>query len=290
MKSRAIELFLRLISYLSIPRQRALGAWLGRRVYKKQGRDFNITHANLAACFPDKTPEQIDQLCLQSLQATATMFIETAAVWFRGEKWREAAVVSIENQELFDAALAEKKGLMLLIPHFGNWELAGMWASTFRATTAIYRRPRMQALDGMLQRVRDIGTTNMVPASSRGIMAVVKALGRSEMTVVLPDQEPAQEGGIFSPFFGVQALTMTLINRLVNKTQPKVLIAYARRVEGGHVVGFAEPDSAIYAEDQQAAADAMNRSIEQLVLTAPEQYQWEYKRFRRRPEGSPNLY
>ena len=290
MKSQAIEFLLRLLSYLPIPAQRKFGGWLGTRLYKKQGRDLYATRTNLIACFPEKSAEQIDQLCLQSLQATATMGIETAAVWFRGEKWRKKTVVGIENQALFDAALADEKGLMLLIPHFGNWELAGMWASTFRPTTAIYRTPRMQALDGMLQRVRDIGTTNMVPATSRGVMAVVKALGRGEMTVVLPDQEPALEGGIFSPFFGVQALTMTLINRLVNKTQPKVLIAYARRVEGGHVVGFAEPDSAIYAEDQQTAVDAMNRSIEQLVLTAPEQYQWEYKRFRKRPEASPSLY
>ena len=290
MKSQLIEALLRIISFWPMSMQRSVGRGIGRLLYKKQGRDFKIIQTNLTACFPDKSAEQIDQLALESLQATAVWGIETAAVWFRGQKWRDKAVLSVENQHLFEKALASDKGLILLIPHFGNWELAGIWASTFAPTTAIYRTPRMQALDSMLQKVRDVGTTNMVPATSRGVMAIVKALGRGEMTVVLPDQEPAREGGIFSSFFGIPALTMTLINRLVNKTKPQVLIAYARRVESGHVIGFAEPDADIYSEDQQAAVDAMNRSIEQLVLTAPAQYQWEYKRFRKRPEGAPRLY
>jgi KDO2-lipid IV(A) lauroyltransferase len=290
MKSKLIELLLRGISFLPRGAQRSLGNRIGRRLYKKGGRDFRITQTNLSACFPDMSAEELDKLALKSLQATATWGLETSSVWFRGESWRNKSVLSVENKELFDAALASDAGLMLLIPHFGNWELAGMWASTFAPTTAIYRTPRMTALDGMLRRVRDIGTTNMVPASSRGVMAVVKALGRGEMTVVLPDQEPALEGGIFSSFFGVPALTMTLIHRLIVKTKPEVLIAYARRVDGGHIVGFQEPDPGIFEEDQQLSVDAMSRSIEQLVLAAPAQYQWEYKRFRKQPEGNSKLY
>ncbi len=290
MKSKLIELLLRGISLLPRGVQRKLGNSLGRRLYKKNGRDAKITRVNLAACFPDMPVDERDVLALKSLQATATMGLETSSVWFRGANWRNKSVLGVENRELFEKALAADSGLMLLIPHFGNWELAGMWASTFAPTTAIYRTPRMTALDGMLRRVRGIGTTNMVPASSRGVMAVVKALNRGEMTVVLPDQEPALEGGIFSPFFGIPALTMTLINRLVVKTKPGVLIAYARRVDGGHIVGFARPDDEIHSEDQQTAVDAMNRSIEKLVVTAPEQYQWEYKRFRKQPEGAVNIY
>lgn len=290
MKSTLIEVLLRGISYFPRGLQRSLGNSLGKRLYKKGGRDFKNTKTNLSACFPDMSADQRDKLALESLQATATWGLETSSVWFRGENWRNKTVLSVENKELFDAALASDSGLMLLIPHFGNWELAGMWASTFAPTTAIYRTPRMTALDGMLRRVRDIGTTNMVPASSRGVMAVVKALSRGEMTIVLPDQEPALEGGVFSPFFDVPALTMTLVHRLIVKTKPEVLIAYARRVDGGHIVGFALPDREIHSEDQQAGVDAMNRSIEKLVLTAPEQYQWEYKRFRKQPEGNSNLY
>jgi len=219
------------------------------------------------------------------------MAMETPAAWFRGQKWRDRAVVEVENRELFEEALATGKGIILLVPHFGNWELAGQWVASFRKVTALYATPKMASLDKMLRNAREQkGENETVPATPRGVLAIVKALSSGGMTIILPDQQPAPEGGIFSPFFGVQALTVTLVNRLVVKTDPIVLVAYARRVQGGHVIGFQKPEPEIYSTEPQVSVDAMNRSIEQLIVTAPEQYQWEYKRFRRQPEGSAKFY
>lgn len=246
---------------------------------------------NIQACFPQLNREQQQELALSSLQSTATVGLETPAVWFRGNKWLERAVVEVENAELFEQALESKRGVILLVPHFGNWELAGFWCARFRAVTAMYRPPRMAYLDGLVRKVRKgTGDNKIVPANPRGVLAVVQALSQGGMTMVLPDQQPSLKGGIFSPFFGHSALTVSLINRLIVKTAPLVLIAYARRVEKGHVVGFSEPDAEIYSADPQVSVDAMNRSIEALVKTAPEQYQWEYKRFRTQPEGQPKFY
>ena len=291
MKSRLVELALRAVSFLSIPTQRRLGRWLGRRLYKKQGWDYRITLRNIQACFPQMPAQDRETLTRKSLEATSTMAIETPAVWFRGKGWRDKAVVAVECQALFDEALASGRGIVLLVPHFGNWELIGQWTATFRSVTALYRTPKIAALDHTLRKAREQKSENeTVPASPRGVLALVKALSKGGMTIILPDQQPAPEGGIFSPFFGVQALTMTLANRLFVKTQPVVLFAYARRVQDGFVIGFDEPDAEVYSADPQISVDAMNRSIEKLVLTAPEQYQWEYKRFRRQPDGEQNFY
>ena len=291
MKAKLIELVLRVVSYFPVAMQRCLGPWLGRRLFNKRGRDYRVTIKNIQACFPQLSADDQEDLALRSLQATATVAMETPAIWFRGEKWRRRLVTGVENKELFDAAIASERGVLLLIPHFGNWELAGFWAAKFRSVTAMYRTPRIAALDGLIRKIRDDGGRNTtVPASSRGVLTVVNALKNGGMTMILPDQQPDPKGGIFSSFFGQSALTVTLINRLIVKTEPVVLVAYARRVKGGHVVGFLEPDSQIYSADQQISVDAMNRSIEMLVKTAPEQYQWEYKRFRRQPEGAGDFY
>lgn len=291
MKAKLVELILRGVSFLSIPTQRRLGDWLGLHFYKKRGRDYKITIKNIRACFPQMPEQEQETLALQSLQATATVILETPAVWFRGEKWQNRDVIKIENQPLFDAALSSGHGIILLVPHFGNWELTGQWAAARRPVTALYRSPRMSSLDPLLRKVREKdGANTTVPASPRGVMAVIKALKLGGMTLILPDQQPDISGGIFSPYFGQSALTITLINRLIAKTDPVVLIAYARRVEKGHVVGFLEPDKEIYSEDPQTSVDAMNRSIEELVNTAPAQYQWEYKRFRQQSGGGSDFY
>lgn len=287
MKAKFIEFVLRAISFLPVSVQRRSGNWLGNRLFKKAGRDYKVTSRNIEACFPNLSEEARDRLILSSLCATATMAMETPAVWFRGKKWRDRDVLETENQALFDQALSSGQGIILLVPHFGNWELAGQWVADFRSVTAMYQKPKIEALDPVFRKVRDRkGENTTVPATSRGVLGIVNALKSGGMTIVLPDQQPDPSGGVFSPFFGQSALTVTLISRLIKKTRPVVLIAYARRVAKGHVVGFAEPDSEIYSEDQQASVDAMNRSIEQLVSTAPEQYQWEYKRFRRQPDGA----
>lgn len=291
MKARLIEFALRALSFFSVPAHRRIGSWAGRRIYRKRGRSYQVTIRNIQACYPKMTAEEQEVFALESLIATATMAIETQAIWFRGEKLRSRIVVGVENKSLFDDALATGKGVMLLVPHFGNWELAGFWAANFRSVTAMYRVPRIASLEGLIRRLRDNnGQNTTVPATPRGVSAVAKAIKQGGMTLILPDQQPDLSGGIFSPFFGQSALTVTLVNRLITKTDPVVLVAYARRVEKGHVVGFLEPEQEIYSVDQQVSVDAMNRSIEKLVATAPEQYQWEYKRFRKQPEGASEFY
>jgi Kdo2-lipid IVA lauroyltransferase/acyltransferase len=71
-----------------------------------------------------------------------------------------------------------------------------------------------------------------------------------------------------------------------------VLFTFAKRLPKGK--GFEliclPADADISDEDPRVATSALNRSIEQCVRLAPEQYQWEYKRFRKRPEGEASFY
>jgi Kdo2-lipid IVA lauroyltransferase/acyltransferase len=285
MKAQAVEILLRVLAHFPLRLQRVLGRMLGTIIYRLNGKTVRISRRNIELCFPGQGPEHRETLVRRSIIETVTMVFEASSVWFRGVDWQDRHILAFENRKLFDEALASGRGMLLLIPHFGNWELAAIWASRFVIGTALYRTPRAEFLDPLLRKVRNLGKSTLVPATTRGVLAVVKALQRGETTVILPDQEPAREGGRFSDFFGQPALTMTLIHRLVVKTSPSLLVVYARREPGGLVVGFLEPDSAVYSEDEQVSVDALNRTVEALVMTAPEQYQWEYKRFRKAPEG-----
>ncbi|MDO6749479.1 LpxL/LpxP family acyltransferase, partial [Gilvimarinus sp. 1_MG-2023] len=72
----------------------------------------------------------------------------------------------------------------------------------------------------------------------------------------------------------------------------RALMAFAlRRPDAeGFDVHFLEPDADIYSKDADVACTALNRSVEQVVAMAPEQYQWTYKRFKRQPDGAPSPY
>ena len=133
----------------------------------------------------------------------------------------------------------------------------------------------------------------MAATDTKGVGELLQALRRGELVGILPDQVPPNSGGEFAPLFGVPALTMTLACRLQQKTGARIVLGFARREPGikhGFTIVFKAPESEAYAEHILTALAGMNRSVEALMAGVPEQYQWEYKRFKRQPEGRQRPY
>jgi Kdo2-lipid IVA lauroyltransferase/acyltransferase len=128
-----------------------------------------------------------------------------------------------------------------------------------------------------------------VPTNRQGVVQLLRALERGEIVGILPDQEPDLSGGEFAPFFGKDALTMTLAARLANKTGAAVLCGFARRLpeSAGFELVYRRADPQVASTEPLLAATALNRSVEACVLEEPMQYQWEYKRFKKRPPTDP---
>ena len=134
----------------------------------------------------------------------------------------------------------------------------------------------------------------MVATDNKGIGELLRTLRKGEIVGILPDQVPTASGGDFAPFFNIPALTMTLLNRLQQKTGAAVLVACAIRGKSesreGFVIKFRAASPDIYAEHMPDALAGLNQTIEQVVLENPEQYGWEYKRFKRQPQGMKRVY
>lgn len=133
----------------------------------------------------------------------------------------------------------------------------------------------------------------LAPANMKGVAQMLKLLKAGEMVGNLPDQEPDdRSGGVFAPFMGVETFSPKLVTRLISKTGAKVVAGFAERLPDGQGfdIHFIAADAGIYSSDEVEAVTAMNRTVEQLVAKAPEQYQWEYKRFKTRPEGEARVY
>ena len=274
------------LAWMPLAANRLMGALLGWLLCIFNIRELRTAERNLELCFPEKSFADRKRIARQSLRETCKWAFETSSVWFRGEQWRESRIKKFNDLELFQKAVADARGVLLLMPHFGNWELAGVYAGDQAKGTCIYRAPKMQELDPLVRRAREASRlSTLVPATARGVMAIFKALKRGELTAILPDQVPAGGGGIYSNFFGIPTYTQTLVYNLIQKTNPVVLQIYAKRVKGGFELGFMEPHPDIYHRDEQTSVDGLNKTIEQLCLLDLAQYQWEYKRFKNQEDG-----
>jgi KDO2-lipid IV(A) lauroyltransferase len=131
----------------------------------------------------------------------------------------------------------------------------------------------------------------LVPADMAGVRALLKALRRGELLGILPDQEPRHGNGVFSPFFGIPAYTMTLLARLAQQSAAPVFVTYAERLARG--AGFRLHFQPLDLEPHYSVEEitaAVNAGIEDCVRRLPQQYQWSYKRFKTQPAGAGNFY
>lgn len=278
-----------LAGLLPLAGQRRLGGVVGWLAWKADRQTARVTRRNLALCFPTLDPDEREALGRRSLQQTAMLAGEAGALY----RWSTARcrqlAIRVTGLEALQKALASGRGVLLLVPHLGNWEYLSLFLGPL-GVVALYDPPRIRALERPILAARSRTGATLLPIDRRGLRAVYAALAGGGLVALLPDQVPDRAGGLHAPFFGQPALTMTLAHRLIQRTAPVVFFGVALRAQGGFDVRFEAAEPALHATDPLTSLAAMNRAIEALVQAAPEQYQWEYKRFKRPPAGRPDPY
>jgi KDO2-lipid IV(A) lauroyltransferase len=258
-------------------------------------REARVARRNLEIAYPQLGDGERQQLQRTILATTARQTLETLRFWTRPRARNLALIREQHGLELFDAALASGRGLIVAAPHHGNWELLNQWLASRTPLAILYRPPESAIGEAFLQRVRadDAGRVTQVRADGSAVRQLLKLLKAGGVVGILPDQQPKAGDGEFAPFFGVPALTMTLLPRLAARTDAVVLFAWCERIGADPDSGapvFAlhiepAPDG-LSAPDPAAGVHALNAAVEAIARRDPAQYQWTYKRYTLRPPGS----
>lgn len=269
-------------------------AWLWRRL---DARESFVARRNLEIAYPELLPQQRDEWHHAILRTSARQFLETLRFWTRPHSDNLALIRQTQGAALFDAALDSGRGLIVAAPHYGNWELLNQWLASRTPISVLYRPPDAAIGEAFLRRVRaDVGArvTQVRAEGPSAVRQLLRLLKDGGVTGILPDQQPKVGDGEYVPFFGMDALTMTLLGRLAARTGATVLFAYCERIgpEPGFALRIEAAPEAIADPDPRAATTALNAAVERIARRDPAQYQWTYKRWRWRPVGSgePNPY
>ncbi len=281
-----MRLFMSGSARLSISGARSLGRFLGGVCSRFPNEPRDVTRLNLELCFPELAADERRQMTRRSLEETGKAIFELGNLW-RGPVDRlEQLEEGVEGEELFTAAMASGRGTILLAPHLGNWEFLNHFLMRRAQLVCLYRPPRIAELDAFLLEARGRTGCISAPATRGGVRRVLRALRSDELVLILPDQEPLKAFGVSAPFFGVPALTMTFVSRILQRTDAVVLSVFAERRPGGKFrVRFLEVPGGLTDTDEVAAAAALNHAVEPYVRLCPEQYLWSYKRFKTTPHG-----
>jgi len=291
-KAKVAIWLLKLLACLSLKNAQRLGAMLGRLFWFGDSSLTRVTKTNIELCFPELSKDAQQELIKSSLAETGKLFSEFGVMWEWPTEKTLDLIRSVEGKEYFDDAFERGRGVIVLAPHHGNWELVGLYLSTLRPMAALYKPPKIKELEYYMSEVRGRHGSELVPTNKRGVVRLFSVLREQGMVGILPDQVPGGSGGVFSPFMGVPANTIKLVSRLVDKTGCEVvsLCAMRRPQADGFDMVFRRVDPDIYSADIDVSVAAMNRSIEECVRHNPEQYQWEYKRFKDYRVGTGSTY
>ena len=230
-----------------------------------------------------------------SVAEAGRMATETLRLWLRPAGQPIADPVRWEGGALIDAAVERGCGLVILTPHMGSFEVcaqsyAERWGAR-QPLTVLYRPARKRALRELEEAARARTHLATAPATLAGVRQLLRALKRGETVGLLPDQVPPEGQGVWAPFFGQPAYTMTLAARLVRQSGAALLVLWGERLPRGagwrvEVLEMPTPlpeASALPADAQAAAladATAINRSMEALIARKPAQYLWGYHRYK----------
>ena len=275
----------RMLSRLPASLALAAGRFLGRGAHVLMKQRRLITRINLAACFPELTPQQRRELERNTFEAVGMGLVETAlALW--APKGRLGAQAEIQGLEHLDP----DRGSLLLMAHFTPVELIARLLNEALDPPAamLVRRNADAGLEAALDQGRcSHAAATIEKKDMRSVMRRLKAGGR---VMYGPDLNFTY-GTVYAPFFGIQTATLTATADLVGRTGAALVPVWGWRVgPGRYRIVVEEPWSDFPSGDAVADATRVNAWMESRIREHPEQYLWLHRRFRNRPEGEPPFY
>ncbi len=255
-----------------------LGGWAGWLVYGLDKGYRRRLRQNLALALGRDDPA----IRHAAIAEAGRQIFELPWLWLRPAEEIVASVVRVDGWELVEQAHRDGAGLLFLTPHLGCFEITSQYYGASDPVTVLYRPPRKTALVPLMERGRTRGAVSIAPADLSGVRRLVKTLRGREAVGILPDQVPAAGEGVWAPFFGRPAWTMTLAARLAEVRNVRLVYIWAERLAGGagYAIHVTAPVETLEGDIEQRCA-AINRDIERLILRCPVQYLWGYHRYKK---------
>ncbi len=267
----------------------SIGNGVGALLYLLAADRRRVGAINVKLCFPDMSETARRRLLRDHFKMFARSLIERSILWWASAE-RINSLIRVEGVEHFDGIKGQPA--ILLTPHFVGMDAGGQWVAQHTDTVCMYANQKNIYLTGLLLKKRARFRNQLLYSRQQGLRPIIKGMRAGMPFIYPPDQDQGVKDGVFVPFFGVPAATMTSVSRIAQMTGAKVVPGITRVLPGGqgYVLTFYPAWENYPSGNDVADARRMNEFIEQRILEMPEQYFWLHKRFKTRPEGEERFY
>lgn len=271
----------RLLSCLPLAALQAIGRFGGKLVFAMPGRYRDRLIANAAQAGYGEL-----SFAREAAAQTGAMIMELPRVWLKTEQCLKLIVG--DEEDILRQAQQSGRGILFLTPHLGCFEMSARHGARQHPLTVMFRPPRKAFLAPLMDAARNASGVTAVPANMQGVREFLKALKRHEAVGMLPDQVPREGDGVWAPFFGREAYTVTLPGKLASMTNAIVIVAACERLpqgQGWRMHYLRAPDT--LPDDPREQATLFNEMMQDLIARFPTQYLWGYHRYKRPKKAPP---
>ena len=285
-------LFLKMlvIGQLTTAWRHALGRWIGNYIYRYNKKRRNVVDTNLRIAFPQMEEKERDALVRKNLQWYACAMLDYSLLFFASKR-RLSNLLQVDGKEHIDKAIESNQSIMMLLAHSTMLEFAPRALGCHYELYGSYKTSKNALLDWMITKSR-CRFVKFVVSRDEGLRKLVKALNPDRLMVFLPDEDLGIDNAVFVPFFGTNKATLTTTSRIAKMGKAIALPIFSwydedlRKYRTQVLPAIKNYPSGNVEDD----AKALNIALEELIKQHPEQYMWQMKWYRTRPEGEPSLY
>jgi len=277
------------LSKLPYRAQLFLGKWLGILIYQFNTRMKHIAKVNIHLCFPKLSEAEKTSLLKKNFISIGIGVFETCLAWW-GSNSQLKKLAHFHNFEVIQKALSLGKGVILMGEHFTSLEIVGRLCSSQFPFSVIYRKHKIAFVENFISKAYKKYYAQ--PIERHDVRSTLRRLKRGEIVWFTPDVDAGHFHNVFVPFFGIRASSLIASSRLPAITGAKVIPAYFyRRDDGtGYDITASDPLEDFPTGEVEADVARVNQMQENFIRKKPEQYMWQYMRFKTRPEGEKRFY
>jgi KDO2-lipid IV(A) lauroyltransferase len=286
-KTRATSIILFCFQCIPLSIRKLFFKFLLMLCYHAASKHRLIALHNLRCAFPEKDMEELIRIAkgvYRNLAITAAEFFSMPSITRENlHEW-----VEMEGLEHFEAGVAQGKGLLTIIAHFGNWELMPVTVPLFlkflKPSYIVYRPLDSPLLDNMVEHVRTINGNEMIPKGGSG-KRIMELLKENHAIAILSDQNVAAREGVFVDFFGRPACTGVGLAVLALRSGAPVLPMFMARQKSGKYKFIMKPLVEIsrtgdYEKDLFENTQRFTKVVEDVIREYPDQWFWIHQRWK----------
>ena len=244
---------------------------------------------NINIAYSSINQKDRESLVKRSVKQSIRSYYETLISLSRSQTKLNKSIFKVEHRYLFTQTNRDF-GLILLSNHNRSVDLLLNQLTNQEDVTAIFKPIKIKVFNEFIRKNRQKSGSNVFETNFTGVKELFAALKKGETVAMAADQVPAKNMGVYEIFFGRKVYTTNLIPSLHSKTKAPIVSVALHSDNFTNRLYIRYGSKNTYEEESPYSAKAMNKEIENIININPEDYNWEYKRFKKQEVEDKTIY